>query len=88
MNELSQLKSRKHFLDDRLSELQDTRKELMTELEELMKLLYSSQDPQQPQQQQQHGSTPQIVIEKPGSSLGRYGEAAALYGHPHNELSD
>ncbi len=43
MTELSELRSKKDLLDDRLQELQGTRKELMTELEELMKLLYSSQ---------------------------------------------
>ncbi len=40
LSELSHLRSRKSLLDDRLAELQDTRQELMTELEELMKLLH------------------------------------------------
>ena len=41
VKELNHLRSHKDELDDRLSELQNTRKELMTELEELMKILRS-----------------------------------------------
>ncbi|CAB4055725.1 unnamed protein product [Lepeophtheirus salmonis] len=39
INELHGLRSKKEDLDQRLTELQSTRKDLMTELEELMKLL-------------------------------------------------
>jgi hypothetical protein len=83
MTELSQLRSHKDVLEDRLNELHDTRKELMHELGELMKLL-QMQEPQQTAQGAGAGGRQAFLAAAGG---GGYVAADSLYATQANPNS-
>ncbi len=88
LSELTHLRNRKNMLDERLVDLQDTRQELMTELEELMKLLRSQKVTPPP---------PDLTVTDPtggrysafgGHGGGGGGAAAGHYAGSGYELGD